>query len=120
MSDRQLFQCEIRLDILVDDVSDIQTKPAYLPVAKLDYDPGLQEGEEVEIVDFAIGMYPTEKFKAKVKHRSKQIIPGTKTQGDVFKVIITLHDPVGESLDTLREAFRKKYPGDYRYRSSSQ
>jgi hypothetical protein len=112
-----MYRCCILLTLPLTYTDSSDNSPTFFTIAKYNFDPGLQEGEEVQVSDWGIGWGREEVVNctAVVVKRIRSIIPkDRKDDTDVFELSIILEIADKEQVPRICEIFRKLNPGKFK------
>jgi hypothetical protein len=83
-------------------VKDVEVEGSWTDIAKYNFDPGLQEGDEFEVSDLHFGGWEDEpfSFRAMVVRKEKTVKPHK--DGDIFRIDVFVELADKEELERMR------------------
>lgn len=107
-----MFECTIWIPLPLK-IKGQSSDSSWSSLAKYNYDPGLQVGEQVSVQDLKMGYWEDKPFSfvAMVVERRKIIKPSK--EGDMFELAIFLELADKEQLQRMREILKKLNPGKF-------
>ena len=108
-----MFICNVLLEVPLKPKGRPTTSPLFFTVAKYNYVPPLQLGDEIQITNWGIGDWSDEplSFIAAVTRIVKEVIPGKPE--DVFKLSFYVEMADKDELLRIAEIFKKLNPGKF-------
>jgi hypothetical protein len=91
----------------------VEVDTTWIDIAKYNFDPGLQVGDEIEVSDLKFGGSEDEPFSftALVVKKVKTVKP--RKDGDIFSIDVLIEVADKEEFERIREIFKRLNPGKF-------
>jgi hypothetical protein len=92
---------------------EVEVESLWTKVAKYNFDPGLEVGEEIVLSDIHFGEWQDKpfSFRAMVVRKEKTVKPHK--DGDIFRIDVFVELADKEELERMREILKRLNPGKF-------